>query len=142
MSKKKRSNKIENSNNLNNFLRLQKLTLGQKWADKVTKFVGSWLFIIVYLIFFSFWISVNTIWLINQETFDPYPFVFLNLVLACITGIQAPIILMSQNRTEDRDRIELERDYVLNKKSEYKIENIQKELKSIKMLIKNKRRLK
>ena len=140
MSKKKRSNKIENSNNLNHFLRSPKLTLGQKGADKVTKFVGSWLFILIYLIFFSLWISVNTIWLINQEIFDPFPFVFLNLVLACITGIQAPIILMSQNRTEDRDRLELERDYLISKKSEKEIENIQKELKFIKILIKNKRR--
>ena len=140
MSKKKRSGKIENLNNLNHFLRYSKLTLGQKWADKVTKFVGSWLFIIIYLVFFSLWISANTFWLVNQEIFDPYPFVFLNLVLAGITGIQAPIILMSQNRAEDRDRIELGRDYNISKKSEREIESIQKELKSIKMLIKNKRR--
>lgn len=134
MFKKKRGN-----NSINHYLRESKLSVRQKWADKVTRFAGSWLFILFLVILLFIWITLNVLRLKYEQIWDPYPFVFLNLILAMITGLLAPIILMSQNRAEDRDRHELERDYTLNKKSEKEIEQIQKELKTIKSLIKQRK---
>jgi len=115
-----------------------RLTLGQKIADKLTSLVGSWGFIIFLVILFLFWIVMNTVILIEYENgpFDPYPFVFLNLVLGSFAVIQAPIILMSQNRQMQKERIKTEYDYQTNKKAEQEIRDIkimlQKHLKETK----------
>jgi len=119
-----------------------KLTKGQKLADAVTKFGGSWYFIIFILIFMFLWMALNTTIFIEQlklGNFDPYPYIFLNLILGVLVTIEAPIILMSQNRQEERDRIRAQEDYRINKKAELEIEDIQKDLEEIKRLIKKKK---
>lgn len=110
-----------------------KRTFGQKAADKVTKWAGSWTFIIGFFIFLFLWMSVNVLMWIKQ--WDPYPFILLNLVLSCLAAIQAPIILMSQNRQAQRDRLKAEFDYRINKKAE-------KEIREIKNLLLRKHRKK
>lgn len=98
----------------------QVLTFGQRIADKVATFGGSWRFIILFGIFLLFWISINVIILANQG-FDPYPFILLNLILSCIAAMQAPVIMMSQNRQEEKDRERAKKDYMINLKSELEI---------------------
>ena len=97
-----------------------KVTFGQKVADNVAKFGGSWRFIIGFFSFLVIWIIINTAILL-QNSFDPYPFILLNLILSCLAAIQAPIIMMSQNRKEDRDRTRSEHDYKINLKAELEI---------------------
>jgi len=102
-------------------------TFGQRAADSVTKAAGSWTFIISFLIFVGLWMYVNINFLIQYQLgqpWDPYPFILLNLVLSCLAAIQAPIILMSQNRQMQRDRIKAENDYKINKKAEEEIREI------------------
>ncbi|MGS0746895.1 DUF1003 domain-containing protein [Halpernia sp. GG3] len=96
------------------------LTTGEKLADKVAAFGGSWTFIIVFFSFIMIWIFIN-IWFITQKPFDPYPFILLNLLLSCLAAIQAPIIMMSQNRQEQKDRLRGEHDYKINLKAELEI---------------------
>jgi len=96
------------------------LTVGQKIADKVATFGGSWTFIIAFGVFIFFWISINTYWLFNKG-FDPYPFILLNLILSCLAALQAPVIMMSQNRQEEKDRERAKKDYMINLKSELEI---------------------
>jgi uncharacterized membrane protein len=96
------------------------LTLGQRIADKVASFGGSWTFIISFGIFITLWISGNVILLANRG-YDPYPFILLNLILSCIAAIQAPVIMMSQNRQEEKDRERSRKDYMINLKSELEI---------------------
>jgi len=98
----------------------QPLTTGQKIADKVASFGGSWRFIILFGLFLFIWISFNIIWLANKG-FDPYPFILLNLILSCLAAIQAPVIMMSQNRQEEKDRERAKKDYMINLKSELEI---------------------
>lgn len=97
-----------------------KVTFGQKIADRVASFGGSWRFIIGFFSFLIVWIIINTTILL-QNSFDPYPFILLNLILSCLAAIQAPIIMMSQNRKEDRDRTRSEHDYKINLKAELEI---------------------
>jgi len=97
-----------------------KLTFGQRVADKVATFGGSWTFIISFGIFIFIWISMNVYWLVNKG-FDPYPFILLNLILSCIAALQAPVIMMSQNRQEEKDRERSKNDYMINLKSELEI---------------------
>lgn len=96
------------------------LTFGQKVADKVATFGGSWTFIILFGVFIFIWISTNVYWLVNKG-FDPYPFILLNLILSCIAAMQAPVIMMSQNRQEEKDRDRAKKDYMINLKSELEI---------------------
>jgi len=96
------------------------LTFGQRIADKVASFGGSWTFIISFGIFIVIWISLNVFWLINKG-FDPYPFILLNLILSCLAALQAPVIMMSQNRQEEKDRERSKNDYMINLKSELEI---------------------
>ena len=96
------------------------LTAGQKIADKVASFGGSWTFIISFGVFIAFWISLNIFWFANQS-FDPYPFILLNLILSCLAALQAPVIMMSQNRQEEKDRERAKKDYMINLKSELEI---------------------
>ncbi len=107
-----------------------KRTLGQKTADILTNLVGNWIFIIVLIIFLIIWILTSGYFMLkytNGKT-DPYPFILLNLILACITAIQAPIILMSQKRQAERDRLRAEYDYEINKKAEKEIREIKEML--------------
>jgi uncharacterized membrane protein len=97
-----------------------KSTVGQKLADKVASFGGSWTFITIFGAFIVIWIFVNVYFLINKG-FDPYPFILLNLILSCIAAIQAPVIMMSQNRQEEKDRDRSKKDYMINLKSELEI---------------------
>lgn len=96
------------------------LTIGQRLADKVATLGGSWTFIISFLLFLVVWILINVIFFLNKG-FDPYPFILLNLILSCIAAIQAPIIMMSQNRQEEKDRDRAKKDYMINMKSEMEI---------------------
>ncbi len=107
-----------------------KPTLGQRAADLTTKWVGSWVFIFMLFVFMFAWMMLN-LYLAATSRWDPYPFILLNFVLSCLAAIQAPIILMSQNRAADRDRIKAERDYAVNRKSEREVEQIQKQLETI-----------
>ncbi len=95
-------------------------TFGQRIADKVASFGGSWTFIISFCFFLLVWIAVNFFWLSNKG-FDPYPFILLNLILSSIAALQAPVIMMSQNRQEEKDRERARKDYMVNLKSELEI---------------------
>jgi uncharacterized membrane protein len=97
-----------------------RLTLGQKMADRIASFGGSWTFIISFFTFILFWIGMN-IWVLTVRPFDPFPFILLNLILSCLASIQAPIIMMSQNRQEQKDRQRAEHDYKINLKAELEI---------------------
>lgn len=96
------------------------LTYGQRLADKVASFGGSWTFIIYFGVFILIWIIINIVFLTNKS-FDPYPFILLNLILSCIASLQAPVIMMSQNRQEEKDRERAKKDYMINLKSELEI---------------------
>jgi uncharacterized membrane protein len=98
-------------------------TFGERLADRVASFGGSWKFIIVFGSVLVVWISINSI-LFFGKPFDPYPFILLNLILSCIAAIQAPVIMMSQNRKEERDRKRAENDYLVNLKAEIEIRNL------------------
>lgn len=97
------------------------MTFGEKVADLVARWGGSWTFIIWFFIFLSFWALFNTVWLVTEARFDPYPFIFLNLLLSMLASIQAPLILMSQNRQAARDRVQATMDYEVNLKAELEI---------------------
>lgn len=103
------------------------LTFGQKIADKVALFGGSWTFIITFFMFIAVWIASNII-LLNGKGFDPYPFILLNLILSCIAAVQAPVIMMSQNRQEEKDRNRSKKDYLINLKAELEIRNLHEKL--------------
>ncbi len=105
----------------------QLLTFGQRIADKVASFGGSWTFIISFGIFILFWISANVFWLLNKG-FDPYPFILLNLILSCLAALQAPVIMMSQNRQEEKDRERAKKDYMINLKSELEIRTLHEKI--------------
>lgn len=107
-----------------------KRTFGQKVADKVADFGGSWTFILSFLFFLVTWIFVNTYFLLNKG-FDPYPFILLNLILSCIAALQAPIIMMSQNRQEEKDRERAKKDFQINLKAEQEIRVLQRKLDHI-----------
>lgn len=95
-------------------------TFGQRLADKVATFGGSWRFIIAFGVFILIWILINVLFLMSKA-FDPYPFILLNLILSCIASLQAPVIMMSQNRQEEKDRDRARKDYMINLKSELEI---------------------
>jgi uncharacterized membrane protein len=102
-------------------------TFGERMADVIASFGGSWRFILLFFVFLATWVSVNlTIFI--RSPFDPYPFIFLNLILSCIAAIQAPVIMMSQNRQEAKDRLRSEHDYQVNLRAELEIRNLQEKL--------------
>ncbi|EOA7320907.1 DUF1003 domain-containing protein [Enterococcus hirae] len=107
------------SQNLNTTIN-QKATFGQKSADAIAKFGGSWPFIFLFVVILGSWILLNTLHFLGLS-FDRYPFILLNLVLSCLAAIQAPIIMMSQNRQATRDRIAADHDYQTNLKAELEI---------------------
>ncbi|SFE30992.1 Uncharacterized membrane protein [Chitinophaga sp. CF118] len=96
------------------------MTLGQRVADKIATFGGSWTFIISFLTFILIWIGAN-LYLLMNKGFDPYPFILLNLILSCLAALQAPVIMMSQNRQEEKDRLRSKNDYMINLKSELEL---------------------
>ena len=100
----------------------KKYTLGQRAADAIAKFAGSWAFIFSFAGVLILWMVVNAI--LATKAFDPYPFILLNLVLSCVAAIQAPLIMMSQNRQEEKDRRRAENDYKVNLKTEIMIEDL------------------
>ncbi|MEK6940162.1 MAG: DUF1003 domain-containing protein [Nanoarchaeota archaeon] len=117
----------------------QKLTLGQKAADTITTFGGSWFFIGLLFLYIALWAGANS-WLLAHKALDPYPYILLNLILSMLAAIQGPIILMSQKRVEERDRIQAKYDYQVNRKAEREIQELQRELKHTQMLIKSLRK--
>lgn len=105
----------------------QKWTLGEKLADRLASFGGSWTFLICFGLFLVFWITLNTVILLVRPP-DPYPFILLNLVLSCLAAIQAPVIMMSQNRQESKDRLRSQHDYQINLKAELEIRHLHEKI--------------
>ncbi len=105
----------------------EKLSLGQKMADRLAAFAGSWVFILSFLAVLIVWMVYNSL-TTGRGRFDPYPFILLNLVLSCMAAIQAPVIMMSQDRTESRDRLRDEEDYEVNRKAEHEIAKLHHQL--------------
>ncbi len=103
------------------------LSKGQTISDKVATFGGSWKFIIVFMIILFFWILFNAS-VPEGDSFDPYPFILMNLILSCIAALQAPIIMMSQNRKEEKDRKRNENDYLINLKAELEVRSLHQKL--------------
>lgn len=101
----------------------QTMTFGQRLADKVADFGGSWAFIMIFGAILAIWIATNSVALLKRP-FDPYPYILLNLVLSCIAAMQAPVIMMSQNRQEAKDRLRAEHDYQVNLKAEIEIRQL------------------
>jgi CRP/FNR family transcriptional regulator, cyclic AMP receptor protein len=109
----------------------EKATVGQRIADKVASFGGSWTFIIIYLVFLLSWMALNSFVLIYRKSdFDPYPYILLNLMLSMTAALQAPIIMMSQNRAAEKDRLAAEQDFKVNLKSELLLEELLRRNKS------------
>jgi uncharacterized membrane protein len=105
----------------------RKLTFGERLSDRIASFGGSWRFIILFGSVLFAWIAFNALLLANRS-FDPYPFILLNLILSCLAAIQAPIIMMSQNRSEARDRLRAENDYKVNLKAELEIRHLHEKI--------------
>lgn len=106
---------------------LDVLSKGQKISDKVAHFGGSWYFIIGFFIVLSAWILYNSS-VPGKDAFDPYPYILMNLILSCIAALQAPIIMMSQNRVEEKDRKRSENDYLINLKAELEIRSLHQKI--------------
>jgi uncharacterized membrane protein len=119
--------------NLNVLEAEQRQSVGERAADLMARAAGSWRFIISFLVVLAAWMVVNAVAGIRH--WDPYPFILLNLALSCVAAIQAPIILMSQNREETRDRIRAEADYEVNVKAEVLLENLTREVAALKALL-------
>ena len=109
------------------------LKASKKTSDQVTGFIGSWWFVLFFVIFVFLWVSINAYFLFIR--WDSFPFILLNLTLSCLAAIQAPLIMMSQNRQAEQDRKSMEIDYLVNQRAEKKIEVIEEGLKEIKQLI-------
>ena len=107
----------------------EKYTVGQRAADAIAKFAGSWAFIFSFSAVLVLWMILNI--LLAVKAFDPYPFILLNLVLSCVAAIQAPLIMMSQNRQEEKDRRRAENDYKVNLKTEIMIEDLYDKVNAI-----------
>ncbi len=103
------------------------ITRGQKLADRVAAFGGSWVFISVFFLVLAGWIAFNTL-APQGDNFDPYPFILMNLVLSCVAAVQAPVIMMSQNRQEEKDRKRSENDYQVNLKAELELRSLHQKM--------------
>ncbi len=101
----------------------ERLSAGDRISDRIAAFGGSWRFIIIFIVVLALWIAVNSVLLVAKP-YDPYPFILLNLILSCIAALQAPVIMMSQNRQEKKDRLRSESDYKINLKSELEIRTL------------------
>ena len=105
----------------------EKMTFGERVADMVARFGGSWTFIIWFMVFLFGWMAVNTAWLLAAPP-DPFPYIFLNLILSCLAALQAPVIMMSQNRQAQKDRLQADQDYQVNIKAEFAIQQLHRKL--------------
>jgi uncharacterized membrane protein len=105
----------------------KKLTFGERLSDHIAEFGGSWKFLITFGAVLLVWIAINGVLLVTHA-FDPYPFILLNLILSCLAAVQAPIIMMSQNRAEARDRLRAENDYKVNLKAELEIRHLHEKI--------------
>lgn len=131
----KKLNKIVSDSIKEEELLVQNLSLGideplntsERLADKVATFGGSWRFIILFMLLLIVWIVINSVFLLDKA-FDPYPFILMNLILSCIAALQAPIIMMSQNRKESKDRKRSENDYLINLKAEIEIRTLHQKI--------------
>ena len=108
-----------------------KMTFGDKVADKISEIAGSWGFILIFIIFLLGWIILNGVVLAKKDPIDPYPFILLNLVLSCIAALQAPIIMMSQNRQAEKDSLRNQNDYRTDLKSELILESLHDDMEKI-----------
>lgn len=108
-----------------------KMTKGDKIADRLSEIAGSWTFIILFVLFLIGWVIFNTVILADGKEIDPYPFILLNLVLSCIAAIQAPIIMMSQNRQAEKDSLRNQNDYRIDLKSELILEELHDKIDTI-----------
>ena len=115
-----------------------KMSFGDRAADKVSEVAGSWTFVILFLIFLIGWIILNTVILTTGNEIDPYPFILLNLLLSCIAAIQAPIIMMSQNRQAEKDSLRNQNDYRTDLKSELILESLHDHINE---MLKNQRKI-
>jgi uncharacterized membrane protein len=115
------------SNKLVEMEKDDEITLSQKIADRVAGFGGSWTFILLFLAFIAFWIALN-VYQHARGPFDPYPFILLNLILSCVAALQAPVIMMSQNRQEDKDRRRARSDYMINLKAELEVRGLHRKI--------------
>ena len=118
-----------------------KWNFGQKAADKLTSSMGSWTFIVIFLLLLIAWIYINGYYLLKAVQgvpFDPFPFILLNLALSCLAAIQAPIILMSQKRSNQKDRLRAEYDYSVNRAAKKEIEELKKQLNRVERFFKKK----
>ena len=115
-----------------------KMTFSDRVADKVSEICGSWLFIIVFMVFLIRWIILNTVILTTEKSIDPYPYILLNLVLSCISALQAPIIMMSQNRQAAKDSLRNQNDYRTDLKSELILESLHDHINDV---IKNQKKI-
>ena len=114
------------------------MTFSDKVADKVSEVCGSWTFIIVFMLFLIGWVILNTVILIGDKSIDPYPYILLNLVLSCISALQAPIIMMSQNRQAAKDSLRNQNDYRTDLKSELILESLHDHINDV---IKNQKKI-
>jgi uncharacterized membrane protein len=105
----------------------KELTFGERLSDRIASFGGSWTFIMAFGAVLFVWIVINTI-VLAMRAFDPYPFILMNLILSCLAALQAPVIMMSQNRTEKRDRARAENDYKVNLKAELEIRHLHEKI--------------
>src|SRR5713226_8282383 len=105
----------------------KKLTFGERLSDRIAEFGGSWKFLITFFSVLVVWIIINGVILLTHA-FDPYPFILLNLILSCLAAVQAPVIMMSQNRAEARDRLRAENDYKINLKAELEIRHLHEKI--------------
>lgn len=108
----------------------EQLTFGERLADRVAAFGGSWTFIFIFLGMMAIWMMVNTI-VLARQAFDPYPYILLNLALSCLAALQAPVIMMSQNRMAEKDRMQAKHDYEVNVKAELEILQLQEKLNEL-----------
>lgn len=102
-------------------------TKGQRWADRIASFGGSWKFLGIFAAFLLIWMIINS-GTLHGQGFDPYPFILLNLILSCLAAVQAPVIMMSQNRQEEKDRKQSDNDYMINMKAEMEIRSLHEKL--------------
>ncbi|MDA8218660.1 MAG: DUF1003 domain-containing protein [Dehalococcoidales bacterium] len=114
-----------------NELHEEQMTFAQRVSDRLADTVGSWGFILTFLGAIVFWVALNSVLLLSRKSWDPYPFILLNLVLSLLAGIQAPVIMMSQNRQEAKDRLKAEHDYEVNLKAELEIEQLHAKLDTL-----------
>lgn len=115
-----------------------KMTLGDKMADKISEIAGSWWCIVIFFVLLVGWVLLNTVMLVDKDAIDPYPFILLNLVLSCISALQAPIIMMSQNRQAKKDSLRNQNDYRTDLKSELILESLHDRMEEI---LRNQKRL-